>query len=393
MLHSYAFANFQSFAERVEVDLTVKRNTTLTDWMVDDVRGNRVSKLMGVVGHNASGKTALLKPVAFLHWFIAHSFNSQPDTPIPFTPHLAHINKLSEFECIFDFENILWRYVLEVTPNRVLREALYQKKERFNYVFVREWDPKTSGYHIKQQDFGLPPKIAKKVRQNVSLISWAAQHDVPLAKQFVTTNIVTNINVVGRMPISDQAIMLAAEYFSDKPEQHNKLNNLLSSWDLGLSEVHLQEIHINPIEAPDQKTWIALGQHKSGDTLFKLPFHMESSGTQGAFVLLSRLLPILEYGGLAVIDEFENDLHPHMLEPILDLFANPKTNPYNAQLIFSTHAIEVLNLLEKTQVMLVEKDDDCVSTAYRLDTVEGIRNDDNFYAKYMAGAYGAVPNL
>jgi hypothetical protein len=23
--------------------------------------------------------------------------------------------------------------------------------------------------------------------------------------------------------------------------------------------------------------------------------------------------------------------------------------------------------------------------------VEGIRNDDNFYAKYMAGAYGAVP--
>jgi predicted ATPase len=82
-----------------------------------------------------------------------------------------------------------------------------------------------------------------------------------------------------------------------------------------------------------------------------------------------------------------------MLEPILDLFANPKTNPYNAQLIFSTHAIEVLNLLEKTQVMLVEKDDDCVSTAYRLDSVEGIRNDDNFYAKYMAGAYGAVPNL
>jgi len=25
--------------------------------------------------------------------------------------------------------------------------------------------------------------------------------------------------------------------------------------------------------------------------------------------------------------------------------------------------------------------------------VEGIRTDDNFYAKYMAGAYGAVPEL
>jgi hypothetical protein len=25
--------------------------------------------------------------------------------------------------------------------------------------------------------------------------------------------------------------------------------------------------------------------------------------------------------------------------------------------------------------------------------VQGIRNDDNFYAKYMAGSYGAVPNV
>jgi AAA15 family ATPase/GTPase len=124
-----------------------------------------------------------------------------------------------------------------------------------------------------------------------------------------------------------------------------------------------------------------------------LPFNRESNGTQGAFILLSRLLPVLEHGGLAVIDEFENDLHPLMLEPILDLFANPETNPLSAQLIFSTHAIEVLNLVEKSQVMLVEKDEDCLSQAYRLDSIEGIRNDDNFYAKYMAGAYGAVPNL
>jgi hypothetical protein len=53
----------------------------------------------------------------------------------------------------------------------------------------------------------------------------------------------------------------------------------------------------------------------------------------------------------------------------------------------------VLNLVEKSQVVLVEKDPDCISDAYRLDTVQGIRNDDNFYAKYMAGSYGAVPNV
>jgi AAA15 family ATPase/GTPase len=393
MLHSYAFSNFQSFAERVEVDFVVKKNTTLTDWMVDDVCGNRVSKLLGVVGHNASGKTALLKPIAFLHWFICHSFASQPDSPIPLQPHAALSDKSTEFEFVFDYEGSLWRYELQATPTRVLREALYQKKERFNYVFVRSWDVDSNSYTVKQQDFGLSAKSAKKVRQNVSLISWAAQYDVALAKAFISSRIITNVNVVGRLPISDQAVTQAAEYFSANPKQHTTMNGLLSRWDLGLSGVWLQEVQVSPIEAPDLKAWVAFGEHSSGVSKFRLPFNLESSGTQGAFVLLSRLLPILESGGLAVIDEFENDLHPHMLEPILDLFANPTTNPKKAQLIFSTHAIEVLNLLEKSQVMLVEKNEDCISTTYRLDTVDGIRNDDNFYAKYMAGAYGAVPNL
>jgi hypothetical protein len=393
MLHTYAFKNFQSFAERVEVDLTVNRKTTLTDWMSEDVCGNRVSKLLAVVGHNASGKTALLKPIAFLHWFISHSFACAPDSTIPCSPHVIHATEQSEFECLFDFEGTLWRYVLQCTPQRVLHEALYQKRERFVYVFIRTWNPESNNYSVKQQGFGLSPQSAKKVRANVSLIAWAAQYDVPLAKQLANTMVISNVNVVGRLPISDQAIMFAAEHFSSSPTQRLQMNRLLSEWDLGLSGVDLQEIQLNPVEAPEEKSWFPFGRHVSGTDTFSLPFNMESNGTQGAFILLSRLLPVLEHGGLAVIDEFENDLHPLMLEPILDLFANPETNPHAAQLIFSTHAIEVLNLVEKSQVMLVEKNADCISNAYRMDTVEGIRNDDNFYAKYLAGTYGAVPSI
>lgn len=94
-----------------------------------------------------------------------------------------------------------------------------------------------------------------------------------------------------------------------------------------------------------------------------------------------------------MIDEFENDLHPHMLEPILNLFASTSTNPHGAQLLFTSHALEVLNIVHKSQVMLVEKNEFNESSSWRLDSVAGIRNDDNFYAKYMAGAYGAVPQL
>ena len=393
MLHSYAFSNFQSFRDRVEVDLTLGRKVAMTDWMAEaeTETGERVSKLMAVIGPNGSGKTALLKPVAFISWFTGRSFQEPPESLIPVTPHFTLVNEPSEFEATLDFDGRLWRYVLRCTPERVLHEALYLKRERFGYVFVRDWDAESRSYVVKQQDFGLPAQEARKVRPNVSLISWAAQFGVPLALRMVDPYVVTNVNVLGRIPMGDQFMQVAARHFSAHAEQRERMDRLLASWDLGLSGVDLQEVPANDPQEPNKKVWRAFGKHLSHGSEFLLPFYLESSGTQGAFVLLANLLAALEIGGLAVIDEFENDLHPHMLEPILDLFANPSTNPHQAQLLFTCHAMEVLNLVHKSQVMLIQKNADCESTASRMDAVEGIRSDDNFYAKYMAGAYGAVP--
>jgi len=393
MLHSYSFSNFQSFREKTTVDLHLSQKTSMTDWMAVATTGERLSKLMAIIGPNGSGKTALLKPLPFLNWFIASSFQSQPDALIPLAPHFATPDQPSEFEVVLDFDDKLWRYELRCTQKRVLYEALYQRRERFNYVFVREWDEESRAYKVKQQDFGMPPREAKKVRENASLISTAAQYGVPLASRMATDYVVSNVHFMGRRSLDDTALVTAAKYFSSQPEHFAKMSALLASWDLGLSDVEIKEIPAATPEEPSKTVWYPFGRHKSATSEVLLPFAVESSGTQGAFVLLSNLLQTLEIGGLAVIDEFENDLHPHMLEPILDLFGNPATNPHNAQLIFTCHAIEVLNLVNKSQVTLVEKSQNCESTACRLDEVQGIRNDDNYYAKYMAGAYGAVPSF
>jgi hypothetical protein len=379
---------------RVEVDLTLTRKTSMTDWMCEVPTGERVSKLMAVIGPNGGGKTALLKPIAFVGWFVAHSFSQLgPDALIPVTPHAAASTRPIEFECVVDFDGKLWRYVLHCTPHRVIHEALYQKKERFSYVFIRDWDEASASYAIKQQDFGLAAQEARKVRQNASLISTAAQYGVPLAQRMVAPYVVNNVNILGRVPMDSTLLLFAAEHFSQRSAQQAQMEQLLLKWDLGLTGVTLQQVPAPTQDDPNRKVWLPFGKHKDGDTEFSLPFHVESSGTQSAFVLLSRLLQALEIGGLAVIDEFENDLHPHMLAPILELFASPTTNPYNAQLLFTCHAVEVLNLIHKSQVILVQKDQNCESTACRLDAVAGVRNDDNLYAKYMAGAYGAVPEL
>ncbi|RDU97275.1 AAA family ATPase [Trinickia dinghuensis] len=397
MLHSYAATNFQSFRERVDVDLLVNQRAPDTDWIASCATGQRVSKVAGAIGANGSGKTALLKPMAFLSWFFTSSFQqAQVGSAIPVQPHFANVSEPVEIECTADFDGQLWRYVLRCTPQRVLHEALYRKHDRFRYVFARDWSEAKGSYVVRQQDFGLDPGKAVEARPNVSLISWAAQYGVPLALKIAAPNIYSNVGVSGRVNTGDLGVLEAAKGFQANAVQRAEMERLLCGWDLGLSGVEIREAEVTPNPlAPDQKekVWVPFGRHKSRGQEYTLQLFLESNGTKSAFSLLSALLPALSVGGLAVIDEFESDLHPHMLDAILGLFASQRTNPRNAQLLFTSHAMEVLNVLDKHQVILVEKDADCESSAIRLDEVAGVRSDVSLYAKYMAGAFGAVPDL
>jgi AAA15 family ATPase/GTPase len=108
--------------------------------------------------------------------------------------------------------------------------------------------------------------------------------------------------------------------------------------------------------------------------------------------LLVKILPALENGGLVIVDEIESALHPDLTKKLISLFESKKTNPKNAQIIFSTHQHPLIANRTKTQIFIAEKDNIKAETElFRLDDVEGVRNDENYYHKYMAGAYGGVP--
>ncbi len=393
MLLRFSCTNFLSFRDRVEVDWRQDGRVPAGAWSAEPLAGERASTVMAVIGPNASGKTALLRSLVFLDWFVRESFAAPPAAELPFEPHFAAMDEPSEFEADLTVDGQLWRYTLRCTRQRVLHEALYVKRARMGYVFVREWDEASQSYDVKQQDFGLKPSEARKARPNASLLSTAAQYGVPLAQRLTQASLATNLHRYGRMQ-GDEELLQSAAFFAVQPEMHAQAAQWLRRWDFGLKDVQLRKFETETLEGNNTLEWVPMGVHELADgTTVQLPFWLESSGTQSAFVLLRRLLPVLKLGGLAVIDEFENDLHPHMLEPILSLFADRRSNPHGAQLLFTCHAMEVLNLLHKSQVVIVEKDGHGESAAWRLDSVEGIRSDDNLYAKYMAGAYGGVPQL
>lgn len=398
MLINLKFSNFYSFAEETELSFELGKKPSISAYDIETPSAMRLNKVVAVIGANGSGKTQFIKPLAFLSWFISNSFlGSDPDENIPFHPHALRKKEPTKFEITFLNQGEEYRYKLEVHQGRVSHESLHRKTSHlFSYIFSRDLnnDSNNQNYSYKQQGFGFSASKAKQIRSNSSLISAAHNYDVELASNFVKyfDHYIYNINVAGRNHFHSGSIFESAQFFHKNRQLHARMEELMCDFDLGLCSIAIDEAELQEQQGNKSTIFIPIGIHTSDKKEFKLPLFEESSGTQSAFVLLRRILPVLEFGGVAIIDEIDNDLHPHMLPYIMELFKFEHTNPHQAQIIFTCHTPEILNLLKKHQIYLVEKQDQ-QSEAWRLDEVKGLRADDNLYAKYMAGALSAVPNL
>ena len=72
-----------------------------------------------------------------------------------------------------------------------------------------------------------------------------------------------------------------------------------------------------------------------------------SSGTIKGIELLYRVFLSLKKGTILIIDEIENSFHKNLVNNILFLYNDTKINKNNAQLIFSTHYAEILDVIKR----------------------------------------------
>lgn len=428
MLIEFTVGNFTSFREKATLSLIAapirSKNKKLDDEHTISVdKDLRLLTSVAIYGANASGKSKLVKAANFMRSFVLRSFSStQFDEAIgvePFRLSKETEDQPSFFEAVFLIDGQQYRYGFEVTPTRVVSEWLYiVPKRREVLIFEREGQTITPNPNNKlareyRSIRTLLPKInaEEPLRNNALFLSVAAQNNGPISKKILSWFL--NMRFISGLDDSGYS-KFSVNQFAD-PEFKAMMLDMVKKLDVGIQdlEVMRQDREKALQEAPSELREIleklegleaysistqhykynAQGEVTGTETL---DFRMnESEGTQKLFFMTGPIIDTLRNGRVLWIDEMEARLHPKITKAIVGLFNSHDTNPKGAQLIFTTHETNLLdvNFMRRDQIWFIEKDSTASSQLYSLVDFK-VRNDDaSVEDDYILGRFGAVPNI
>jgi predicted ATPase len=351
----------------------------------------------GIYGANASGKTNVLRALAWMGEAVkrSHSFWS-PRGGVPREAFAwgAGAQEDSLFEAMFVVGAVRYQYGFVVDDEKVVEEWLYDwPNQRKRVLFEREGDQ----YHFSSHLGGAHKLIRDMTRKNSLFLSVAALNNEPRLRP-VALFFYFVFEVWG-MGSEDFKSRNFFEWHS-MPEFHagNLVQNqkervveLLKIGDPSVVDVKmLNEDHVGLEE-------IKLCHHHGGVQVW-LDLKKESQGTQHLFGLMPKLLAALETGSLYLMDEIESSFHPWLVARWIHLFNDPSINTKHAQLLFSTHDTTLLSAhsleepLRQDQVWLTEKNEQGETQLYPLTDYKIKKGEDLEWA-YLYGRYGGVPRL
>jgi hypothetical protein len=360
-----------------------------------------VPKTVAFFGANASGKSNVLRALAFLRWFLVDSFNLSPDDHLPIVPFMDGNTDPIRIKVQFEWFSDLTRsdsatleqipfgqYIYEVRLGNknapklsVLSEELRTQPAsgKSRRIFIRNEVGEvesSSSFSVK----GLAHVLAK-LRPNVSVTSTIAQ----FAQHTPTDMLLAwakriSANIFLEMLTIDQRSMI--RHYAERPYLVNALNRELGRVDLGIRSMSI-------VQTPNGSEF----QFEHTGLQAPLWFFVESEGTKQFVRIFPILWEVLQLGGIAVVDEIDSTIHPVLLPEILRWFYDPEINKHQAQLWISGHSASLLEELKKEEIFFTEKDEQGHTKVYGLKDIEAVRRVDNFYQKYLGGVYGAVPRI
>lgn len=367
-----------------------------------------VLRSAGIYGPNASGKSNLLMAFKALRFLITNSGDLKDGDRIPcYEPYLLSSkcsNAPITFEIeFFAFKNNRFIYKVEFDEYQIIEESLdyfpsRQKANLFSRKEGQSWDSIYFGNHYK----GGRKRYAF-FKNNCYIAKAGDNADSP--------ELIRSIFNFFRQDVFHLYANHEVGVLDWKNDEllAKDIGDILSKVDTGISGFFFEERDVSKINFPDsfpesvkkriletEKKKAVFLHSKEDGGLAEFAEELESSGTKKLYNILPLLVDAFESGGVLILDELDNSFHPHIAELIIKLFNSSDVNKNGAQLIFSTHNVNLMapELLRRDQIWLTEKCDGRTEF-FSLDQFDRsmVKSNSPFYKWYGEGRFGAVPSI
>lgn len=426
LLIEFKFKNYRSFRDETVLSMEATGLGTFKSCLIE-YGSTRLMPGAAIYGKNGGGKSNVIRAFWLAVQFIRNAQRTQHENAsVPVSPFAFDdysFKQPTSFEFTFVLDNVKYIYGFSATKEKILTEYLYHSPNgQKAIVFER------SGQTYKFTENKAKRKlISEAVAQNqlffsvactmndvvcVTAMRWFRDYvlfsrdysDIPrnLLEYSNNKNMLTAISNYARsadLGIVDMQFEFNSEEVSDTPEFPENIPEgirvALINFMHALSDSSIStEVTLRKGEVT--ATSIHRGVKENGEEgLFPGDLSDESDGTRKLMALAPAIESVLEKGGVLLVDELERELHPMLVQLIVSKFQSKRTNPYGAQIIFTTHNTDLMNedILRKDQLYFVDKDSATgVSELYSISEFS-TKTTENIRKGYLAGKYGATPDI
>lgn len=400
MLCQYSFKNYKSFKDEALLDFYPDNINEHNETLIVDKNDNQgFLPVIALYGPNGGGKTTVLESLYSVLDLITYYIDviKQPNPKLSkYMEDMSLSDKYhkfdkkcaslpTEFELNFRIKEKTFNYFISILKGKIIEENLYfkiTKNENAQVVFER---------NAKETKLGavLNDIVANKVSESLPLLSYLAiTYDIDLINQVIDW--FNNVQIMNY----DNPLFDIQAYYPKTEKQKQQLFNFLYSMGINASDSRA-------VKDSDGKIIEVFLKHKTkNNDVIEIPFGDESAGTRKVFNMLYRIIKSLNNGLLTIVDELDANLHPKLLQYIIELYTNPETNKKGAQLIFTSHDLSTMNsdVFRRDEIYFCALNPLNASKLYSLSSFrknngKKPRNDESYGKQYLEGRYGADPYL
>lgn len=436
ILLRFRVENHRSLRDEAVLSLVRPSMTTLHpkdgDWL------GATTRVAGIYGANASGKSTVVDALKFFRAMVMNSAtswslnNKLPQQPFLLDPEAK--DSQSGYAVDFVLNDMRYQYGFVIDQDAVHQEWLFDyPSTKHRVLFERE------GHEFKfgRALLGAPRTHASATRHRELFLSKARSNGHELLGTLWSA-LVDRV-VIADFSEQDRGLRLdeITKGITHGVIDLNDVITLLRVADIGIADVVIDELEL-PTGAELGKLMVAhylaefgkdpvdsqfgivpskriddspssvtarrevelvqralMFRHLGHNGTFPLPLDAQSTGTLSWLTLALPALTILRQGGLLVVDEIDASLHPQLSQVILRMFKDPDYNRTGAQLVFTTHDTFLLSaqsdsMLTPEETWFTEKGRDGATSLFSLADFP-TRADQNFAKRYLDGRYGAIP--